>query len=497
MLAFATPLAIAIGVVVVLGNRGSSSGAANPVGPDRSGGPRSNVLVIMTDDQTLESMKVMANTTRLLGESGTTFSKYFVSFPNCCPSRASFLTGQYAHNNGVRDNVAPEGGFAKLNSAETLPVWLQRSGYYTASIGKYLNMWGQDGNIQPPPGWSRWFGLIDPTTYHYYNYSVSDNGKRVDYGDAEQDYQTDVLGAEAQRTIVEAGQSGQPWFIEWTPLAPHAQYPERASTDEPATIGDSTLPEPAPRYKGKMANEPLPKPASFNPQDVSGLPQLIQLIPPITPETEALLTRIYRSELETLLAVDEWVGTLFKTLQDTGQLENTTIIFTSDNGVFHGEQRLPFGKVFLYEPATHMPLIIRGGGFPAARKVDAMAVNVDLAPTILALAGAKAGLTVDGRDLKPVALEPSTASGRGVLLESWLNRGRGERIRMYAIRDERYMFMRWGSGYSALYDMASDPDQTKNLSDDPTMQTVKAQLSDRLEALQSCRGSECEAGGPR
>lgn len=489
VLAFVTPLVIAVGIVVVISKSGSDANQATTTASTKP-----NVLVIMTDDQTLESMRVMANTKRLLADQGTTFSNYYVSFPNCCPSRAAFLTGQYAHNNGVTDNLPPDGGFKKLKGDETLPVWLQRSGYYTASVGKYLNGWGQD-DIQPPPGWTHWFGLIDPTTYHYFNYSVSNDGQRKDYGSSDQDYQTDVLGTEVTRTITEAGKSGKPWFVQFTPLASHAQFSEQKN-GESMTVDETTIPVPAARHRGKFADEPLPKPSSYNPTDTTGMPAIFTVLPPLTPEQEQLLEKVYRAELESLLAVDEWVGTIVQTLKDTGQLDRTTILFTSDNGVYHGEHRLPFGKVFVFEPAAHMPLIITGGSFPKAKKVDSMTVNVDLAPTILSITGATAGLNVDGRDLAPVAKDPSTTSDRAILLESWLNRGKADRIETKAVHDQRYVLMQDSLGWNGLFDLRSDPDQMANKWDDPALATVRAELVKKLETLRSCAGAACDVGTP-
>src|SRR5262245_16038889 len=125
---------------------------------------RPNVLVIMTDDQTVEDMRVLPKTRALLAAKGTSFANSFVAYPLCCPSRSTFLTGQYAHNHGVLGNVAPAGGYQRLDHSNTLPVWLQEAGYFTAHLGKYLNDYGVDSPA-PPAGWSRWFGLIDPTTY--------------------------------------------------------------------------------------------------------------------------------------------------------------------------------------------------------------------------------------------------------------------------------------------------------------------------------------------
>src|ERR687883_33862 len=120
--------------------------------------PRPNILVLETDDQTLDEMAVLPNVRRLIGDQGVTFDQNFDSFSLCCPSRATLLTGQYSHNNGVRGNKLPQGGYYKLDHSNTLPVWLQRAGYYTAHVGKYLNGYGtRSSPTVIPPGWSEWY----------------------------------------------------------------------------------------------------------------------------------------------------------------------------------------------------------------------------------------------------------------------------------------------------------------------------------------------------
>ncbi len=128
-----------------------------------------NILVIMTDDQTVEQMRAMPKTQALLAARGTTFANSFVDDSLCCPSRSTFLTGQYAHNHGVRANGGPHGGYVHLDHTNTLPLWLQEAGYYTAHVGKYLNNYGKS-SLAPPPGWSRWLALTDPTVYRMYDY---------------------------------------------------------------------------------------------------------------------------------------------------------------------------------------------------------------------------------------------------------------------------------------------------------------------------------------
>jgi N-acetylglucosamine-6-sulfatase len=498
-------IVVAVAVVVKVNHDRSEPGAGGAVPrAAREGGPP-NVLVIMTDDQTLEAMRVLDNVDRYLTDQGTTFTNYAVSFPNCCPSRATYMTGQFAHNDNVKDNLAPQGGFHNLDSDENLPIWMQRAGYYTASVGKYLNEWGQNGIIDGPKGWTHWFGLIDPTTYHYYGFSVSNDGVRQDYGHEPKDYSTDVLGSEVVRILTERAAAAQPWYVSWTPLAPHAQEGETASGEGTGDQGDNenktiierlraTLPEPAPEFKGKMAKENLPKPPSFSQKDVSKLPQAFQKRFPLTFDSQALVREGYQHELEALLSVDKWVGRIFDTLAKTNQLENTDVIFTSDNGFFHGEHRITFSKVYLYEAAVHLPLIIRGNGFARAAKNDAIVGNVDLAPTILKMAGASTPTVLDGRDLGAVAKDPAIDEGRGMLLENWTDRGKKHTD---GIRTSRYKYFVNQDHEEEIYDLQTDPDETQNLAYDPAYFQLKAELVERLNKLRECAGPTCEGADAR
>jgi N-acetylglucosamine-6-sulfatase len=495
---------VAVAVIVKV-NADRSAPVARPglAQSERKGG-QPNILVVMTDDQTLEAMRVLDNVDRLIVDQGTSFTNYAVSFPNCCPSRATTLTGQFAHNDNVRDNVAPRGGFHQMDKDENLPIWLQRAGYYTAGVGKYLNEWGQNGIIDAPVGWTHWFGLIDPTTYHYYGYSVSNDGVRQDYGHDPKDYSTDVLGGEVVRIISERAAQPDPWFVMWTPLAPHAQEGETASGEATGDQGDNenktiieklraTLPEPAPEFKGKMSKENLPKPPSFNQDDVSKLPNAFQKRFKMTFDSQGLVREGYQRELEALQSVDKWVGRIFDTLSRTNQLDDTVVIFTSDNGFFHGEHRITFSKVYLYEPAVHLPLVIRGAGFPKAAKNPAIVGNVDLAPTILRLAAGNTPSTLDGRDLAAVAKDPSLIEGRGMLLENWTDSGKKHTD---GIRTSRYKYLVNQDHEEEIYDLQKDPDEIVNLAYDPPHFELKAQLVERLNQLRTCSGKTCEGADP-
>lgn len=427
---------------------------------------RPNILVILTDDQTLESMRVLEKTRRLLSEEGTTFANAVVSFPFCCPSRATLLTGQYARHHGVLGNKPPDGGYGKLDHSNTLPVWLQEAGYETAHVGKYLN---QYKGPEVPPGWSRWYGLSDPSTYQFYNYTVIDQGRAVHFGEAEKDYQTDVLAEKAEEILRELD---PPFFLTVAPVAPHT---ERSDEE-----GKGTPPRPAPRHEGRFAAEPLPG-GAFDEADVRDKPPHIRRIPRVSETRKAAILRTYRAQLESLLAVDDLVERLVNVLEETGRLDSTVIVFTSDNGFFHGQHRIPEGKVLPYEEAIRVPLIIRGGSFPRGQTALQPVSNVDLAPTIAALAGAAARRKMDGRDLLPLALDPDVGKDRALLVEA-LSRN-SARPSYEAVRTARWMWIEYRNGSRELYDLKFDPLQLRSLHKAKGYSAVRADLARRLQAL--------------
>jgi len=439
---------------------------------------RPNILVIMTDDQRLDEMRVLPKTRALLGQRGTTFANSFVSNSLCCPSRATFLTGQYPHNHGVLLNSGPHGGYQRLDSSNTLPVWLQAAGYYTAHVGKYLNNYGVDSPA-PPPGWSRWFGLIDPTTYKLYDYVVSDDGVPVSYGEAPEDYQTDVLAAEAESVLRSRAGSGQPFFVTVAPVSPHL---ERVNAGQQP-------PRPAPRHEGRFAGEVPPARPSFSEPDVADKPAHIRSLPPLSAVKSARETAVYRARLASLLAVDDLVERLVGALADTGQLDRTVIVFTSDNGFLLGEHRIVDQKYYPYEESIRVPLIIRGGGFPVGFTAAQPVSNVDLAPTLAALAGARARRTMDGRPLLPLALDPQQGKDRTLLIEGF--GGGGAKPSYQAVRDPRWLYVEYPKGDRELYDLPADPFQLRSRHAAPLLAPVRADLARRLARLRACSGKAC------
>jgi arylsulfatase A-like enzyme len=447
---------------------------------------RPNVIVLMTDDQTLESMRVMKNVERLLARPGATFTQAIVSFALCCPSRATFLTGQYAHNHRVLSNVAPRGGYGRLDHSTTLPVWLRRAGYHTVHVGKHLNGYGLARPREVPPGWSEWYGAVDPSTLRYWDFTVNENGKLVRYR-RRADYQTDVFARRAAEVIRRRAPLRQPLFLYVGFVAPHSGSPREL--DDPPSL---KTPVPAPRHRDRFLFESLPTPPSFNEEDVKDKPLTVRRRPMLQEFQVGALTEAYQQELESLLAVDDAVARIVNALRPSGDLQRTLIVFTSDNGYFHGQHRIPSGKVFLYEPSIRVPLIMRGPGISPGKRIDDLVANIDLAPTIADAANATPLRIVDGRSLLPLLQKGLRPAARSILIES--PPSEVPRQVFAAVRTPQYLYSSYGSGDQELYDLAADPFQLSSLDGDPAQAALVAELSLRLDGLKTCAGVTCRNG---
>ena len=436
----------------------------------------------MTDDQTVESMRVMTNVNSLLAARGTTFTNNFASFPLCCPSRTTFITGQYGHNHTIMGNAPPTGGYDKLapTHANSLPAWLRQAGYHTVHVGKYLNGYGRARPTEIPAGWAEWYGSTDPSTYQFYNYRLNENGRLVTYGAGAANYQTDVYGRKAVDLIRRHAPSTQPFFLSVAFLAPHSGGPRDA--DDPR---NQATPSPAPRHRNRFASEPLPAPPSLNEADVSDKPAGIRNRAVIGPARINGIRENYQQRLESLLAVDEAIRDIVAALDASGEASRTLIVFTADNGFFHGEHRVPAGKVLVYEPSVRVPLILRGPGVPAGVRRTNLAANVDLAATILDVAKARPGRRLDGRSLLPFARDGLVRSGRDILLET---------PGYSAIRTPRHVFVQHSTGEQELYDLAADPHQLQSLHADARFTGLKNDLGARLARLRACAGDACRRG---
>ena len=481
------PVLIALGVTGGL----AAAGFKTPLGSLGQAGAlqsRPNVLVVETDDQTLESIRVMDNVKRLIGGQGTTFRNSFVNYSFCCPSRATFLTGQYMHNHLVFSNKGSTGGagrFLALHGDNNLAVWLHDAGYYTAMIGKYLN--GYTNQPPVPPGWSEWHAAA-PDDQSVYNYTLNNNGTLVKYGQSPADFKQDVLTGKAVDFVNRRAPRTQPFFLWLTYTAPHIAF---GTSPNPPHDCDGA-PIPAPRHAHSFDTEPLPRPPNFNEADVSDKPAQIQNLPRLSASDITYLTRRYRCELESLLSVDEGVKQIVAALAANGELNNTLIVFTSDNGFFHGEHRIPGGKQRLYEESVRVPLMMRGPGIPRGATIGDLAINADLAPTIVDVANANPGLVMDGRSLIPVVQNPGIERGRELLLEQPSHLDSYPNVPSFeAVRTARYIYAEHGTGAIEFYDLQKDPFELQNRHGAPGYASVEDQLAASLQKLRTCAGSGC------
>jgi N-acetylglucosamine-6-sulfatase len=436
-----------------------------------------NIVFVLSDDEDLGIHASMPKVKALVEDQGVVFEDFFATYPLCCPSRASILRGQYPHNTLVLGNLPPEGGFRTFRrlglEESTIANWLRAAGYRTAFYGKYLN--GYTETDAPAPGWDEWHAANNDG-YFNVNYKLNENGKIVAYGGAPKDYLTDVIAGKAAAHIRRFAAEDRPFFLYVATFAPHSPY------------------NPAPRHKGMFEDAPLPRPPSFNEDDVSDKPGFIQELARLNEDQIAEITTHYRQRLECLQAVDELVETLVDTLEDTGELEHTYLVYASDNGFHLGAHRMLEGKDTAYEEDIRVPLAIRGPGIPKGRKVSSMVLNIDLAPTFAAWAGIEPPKFVDGRSLLPLLETRSVAWRRGFLIQR-LGLEADERLapaNALAIRTERHTYIAYNNGEREMYDLATDPDQLQSIEPTADEALIEA-LAARLTELRACQGQQCRA----
>lgn len=491
--------------VVVLTASGCVSAAATPEHDDQ----RPNVVLILADDldaATTPVWQAMPRTAASIRDRGVEFTEAFAPMPICCAARASILTGEYGHNTGVLTNAGEVGGFetfrARGNESHTIATALHEAGYRTGLAGKYLNGLENDpGHI--PPGWDDWNAGVDNFLYSGYNYTLNQNGTLVKYGMAPQDYETDVIRALSERFITDAAASGQPFFWYAASTSPHFPIP------------------PAPRHLPGTRPTAAPRSPNYQEPDVSDKPSWLIDTADARAATIAATNDIdYTNRLGALKSLDEMVSGIVDTLARTGELDNTYLVFTSDNGYSLGAHRLT-QKMAPYEESMRVPLTIAGPGIRPGRSA-AMALSIDLAPTIFDWAGIPLPERVDGRSLTPVlsgdgrgwrsdfAAEyggPGSEGRNGIAREqipgtetpviyvldmpSWI-----------AVRTERYLYVRWyererplDEREYELYDLRADPYQLTNLlatdAGRAAHAAVVAGLDRRLATLTTCAGPTC------
>jgi len=532
-------------------------------------------VVIQTDDQTLDGLyatftafpgaaetRAMPNTLDLIAGKGMTFNRYYVSYPLCCPSRVSLLTGRYAHNTGVKGNVQPNGGYFGFSFraaySHNLATWLQGAGYRTIHIGKFLNGYGDepyDNGTTVPPGWNSWHTVLKADTNHYfYGYTLNNNGQISEpYGESGS-WETREYGQRDPAGCPFAPEEGRPclyatdifnWMAREEMLATPPEQPFYLQLDYTAPHGDFRRPagpEPAPRnydwFKG--ARLPHDRSEGFDEGNVSDKPSFIREAEHLTPNDKRTYKVYWEKQLESLRSIDDGVKEVVDTLGQLHRLRNTYILFTSDNGFFFGEHRLIGGKFLAYEPATHVPFLIRGPGIKPDTSTGELTANIDIAPTILDLAGVEADKSVDGRSMVPFLRDPELRSRRPILFESFVqtsdveangaisssgegdggraggNGSTGKRrngssarasstahasilappLNYEGIRLGPYKYIAWPDGEKELYNINKDPNELNNIVKVPNYYPIRNFLHRQLRRYENCVGRECREPTP-
>jgi arylsulfatase A-like enzyme len=361
-----------------------------------------NVVVVVTDDQTFASYNAatMPFVSEFMGNGGTTFSNAITTSPNCCPSRASILTGQYPHSHRVLSNRL--GYEALRGKRSTLPVWLRRKGYTTAHVGKYLNGYAEfvEDDKRAAPGWDEWHTML---AARYYGYKLASNGRLIRRKNRDKDYSTRVITRRATKLVRRYVRRSAPLFLAVDYYNPHTQ------AGGGGRCAGSARPDP--NDEDLFVDEPLPQPPSLNEPDVEDKPTFIRRLPLIGDRGVSDLERHYGCALASLAAVDRGVERIVTVLEKRGELDKTALFFLSDNGYFYGEHRLPSDKQQAYEEAIRVPFAVR---WPAKKVTAAPSelsepvANIDIAPTILELAKARPCRAkgrcrvMDGRSLMPL-----------------------------------------------------------------------------------------------
>jgi N-acetylglucosamine-6-sulfatase len=423
---------------------------------------RLNVVMIVSDDERVAGNSVMRDV-QALGRHGVTFANYHVTTSECGPSRASILLGQYAHHTGVLTNFGRH-SYPAFRDASDLPVWLHAAGYRTALVGKYLNDYTLDGHHVIPPGWDDWQAIDSVPEEKYYDYTLNEDGTPVHYGSQPADYSTTVL---TQKALSFIGAAKSPFFLYFAPVAPHL----------PAT--------PAPGDEGALQDLPALDSPALDESDISDKPWARWHSRRLNGSAVAYTERVREHQLESLLALDRSVGSIVAELRQRGLLDKTVILFTSDNGFLWGEHRLG-GKLWPYEPSTHVPLIVRTPWRAGNGTVnDAPVLNIDLASTISALAGVRPAVPQDGYSFAPFLHGRTERWRKSFVVEylgpSELNNGGPPPY--IAVQTRRYLYVEYRRGWRELYDLRTDPWELRNVADEAPYAKTQASLAVQLHTL--------------
>lgn len=437
-------------------------------------GPPPNFVIVLADDARAADLEQLPATVAALATQGLSFERSYVTTSLCCPSRISLLTGRYAHTHGLLAIGPPLGGAPRLRQlgveSDTLATRLAARGYRTGFLGKYVYGTQRMPPSDVPPGWERWVVFDWPG---YEDYRLRDGGELTHHGFRSRDYSTDLLYRKASRFLEEAEEDPRPFLLVVAPYAPH----------EPST--------PPQRYRGasvgpmgQLAYQPLDgEPKGSLPEWATGP----SAPPPVLPDLAERIADHRRS----LWALDDLVARVVDELSASGRLESTWVIFTSDNGLLLGERSLFYRKHAAYEASIRVPLLVRGPGAPKGGVRDELVANIDLAPTLVELAGAPDPESFDGRSMADLWRGKKGGPGREELLvELFGEPVAGTPPPYQALRGREYLYVRYQSGECEYFDTRTDPDQLDNQC--ATLPARRrAELEERLGELEECRGASC------
>jgi N-acetylglucosamine-6-sulfatase len=464
-----------------------------------TGTQRPNIVLIIADDLDVASVPEMPRLTQLAAERGVTCTRHYITTPICCPSRASILRGQYAHNHSVLANNREHGGFhtfyLKRRERSTIATWLNDAGYRTALVGKYLNGYPKlpkrytDETIPHtyiPPGWDGWWAQLGRGASGGPEYSLNESGAIVDYDERQlADYSTDVFARHALRFIDRAIPLGSPFFLYLATIVPH--YPAN----------------PAPRHAALFPDAQAPRPPSYDEPDVSDKPAYIRDAPRLSREQVVAIDDQYADRLRSLQSLYETIEQVIASLDSHGVADHSYVIITSDHGWHLGEHRLPFGKETPYEESIRAPLIVIGPGLATGQTVDVTTLNIDLAPTIAELVGVTPPAFVDGRSIAPFLRGQTVEPWRQSFLVEHLVGGSPisypdlgtmpqvptyRALRSTMVSDNR-IYVEYEGGDRELYNITADPYELENVA----AAAVTDALASQVEALRTCAGASCRS----
>lgn len=465
-----------------------------------AGKTKPNIVLIYTDDVDCEtvfgqfpkqdSATVKFKNLKMLAEQGTRFSNFHVTTPVCGPSRACLYSGQYAHHNQCKVNDPKiiyaqgfSGGFTTFDPQNELAIWMKNAGYTTAQVGKYLhsdfvpdikNGIGWKDII--PRGWDYFRVSLGSKYFEFPYYTKSTN--TVTHSTREYRTDWDVRNAIEVIDKHSASKSKRPLFLCWTPIAAHITGPGEpmAASRHKRLFLDSEIPEFQKRLNARVRN-PIEEMSSVAVPDAHRINEV---------------TRMYRDRLRATTSIDEGIGWLRLSLKKKGMLENTIFVFTSDHG-FRFAQNKHFGKRWPYDRITRVPFIVSGRGVPKNRQCDTLLANIDIAPTLVKLAGGKTPPSCDGQSFSNLIYNPNqkpTFKRDGILIENWGNAtsfGAVLPATYCSIRTHDKIYTEWASGGREFYDLKADPQQTINLYPDlePAKQTEFAERMRQLRRTNS------------